>query len=135
MNVLGNVAAGTTFDGEYRPYTCVAIATGAPVPECFDAVVQHELTASWQWSRDVSLRWTFSKGKSIHPQGVDAKEGEVLVSKTTQLYRRNTSALQRVWAMLILKFFTKPRVVVVSSGDEVVSPSSAPFTTSNSQWK
>ena len=44
MQVVGEVSAGTTFNEMADENTCVAIATGAPVPSCFDAVVQHELT-------------------------------------------------------------------------------------------
>ena len=125
MNVLGNVAAGTTYDGECQPITCVAIATGAPVPDCFDAVIQHELTH--QENGVVTFHCGgVSKGKSIHPQGVDAKEGEVLVSKQVTLSPQHIGIAASV-GYADIKVFTKPRVVVISSGDEVVSPSMHPL--------
>ena len=39
MQVIAQVSAGTTFEGEHKPNTCVVIATGAPVPDCFDAII------------------------------------------------------------------------------------------------
>ena len=44
LQVIGDVAAGSVFEGEPKAGQCVAIATGAPVPEGFDAVVPHEQT-------------------------------------------------------------------------------------------
>ena len=44
LQVVGDVAAGSVHIGEGESGLCVAIATGAPVPQGFDAVVPHEQT-------------------------------------------------------------------------------------------
>ena len=120
MRVVGQVPAGTTFDGDHEPNTCIAIATGAPVPDCFDAVVQHELTDN---GSDVVVFHCggLKQGKSIHPKGVDAKAGDVLVSKHTKLAPQHIGITASVCTHTI-KVLSKPKVIVITSGDEVIEP-------------
>jgi molybdopterin molybdotransferase len=125
MQVVGQVAAGATFDGEHEANTCVSIATGAPVPDCFDAVVQHELTDNG--SEVVTFICDdIKQGKSIHKQGVDAKSGDVLVVKHIQLAPQHIGIAASV-GLHEIKVFSKPRVIVISSGDEVIAPDETPL--------
>ena len=125
MRVVGQVPAGTTFDGEHEPNTCIAIATGAPVPDCFDAVVQHELTDN---GSDVVVFHCggLKQGKSIHPKGVDAKAGDVLVAKHTKLAPQHIGIAASVCTHTI-KVLSKPKVIVITSGDEVIEPDETPL--------
>ena len=125
MRVVGQVPAGTTFDGDHEPNTCIAIATGAPVPDCFDAVVQHELTDN---GSDVVVFHCggLKQGKSIHPKGVDAKAGDVLVSKHTKLAPQHIGITASVCTHTI-KVLSKPKVIVITSGDEVIEPDKTPL--------
>jgi len=125
MRVTGQVAAGMTFDGEREPSTCIAIATGAPVPDCFDAVVQHELTDN---GSDVVVFHCggLKQGKSIHPKGVDAKAGDVLVAKHTKLAPQHIGIAASVCTHTI-KVLSKPKVIVITSGDEVIEPDKTPL--------
>jgi molybdopterin molybdotransferase len=125
MQVIGHVSAGTKFEGLHKPNTCVAIATGAPVPTCFDAVVQHELTDNG--TEQVTFHCDDVKvGKAIHPQGVDAKAGDVLVAKHTQLAPQHIGISATVGVHSIA-VHSKPKVIVLTSGDEVVAPSELPL--------
>jgi molybdopterin molybdotransferase len=125
MRVVGEVAAGTTFEGEHEPATCVSIATGAPVPDCFDAVVQHELTDN---GSDVVVFHCegIKQGKSIHSKGVDAKAGDVLVAKHTKLAPQHIGIAASVGTDAI-KVLSKPKVIVITSGDEVIAPDETPL--------
>jgi molybdopterin molybdotransferase len=125
MQVLNHVSAGTTFAGEHQPNTCVAIATGAPVPSCFDSVVQHELTDSG--NEIVTFHCTdIRKGKAIHLQGVDAKVGDVLVNKFTKMSPQHIGIAASVGQQEI-EVVAMPRVIVITSGDEVVAPNEQPL--------
>jgi molybdopterin molybdotransferase len=125
MQVVGQVAAGATFDGIREPNSCVSIATGAPVPDCFDAVVQHELTDNG--SEVVTFHCDdIKQGKSIHQKGVDAKAGDVLVAKHAKLSPQHIGIAASVGAHA-LKVLSKPKVVVITSGDEVVAPYEQPL--------
>ncbi|MBC8201125.1 MAG: molybdopterin molybdotransferase MoeA [Planctomycetes bacterium] len=125
MRVVGEVAAGATFEGEYAPNTCVSIATGAPVPDCFDAVVQHELTD--KGSDVVEFHCDDVKqGKSIHKQGVDAKAEDVLVAEHIKLAPQHIGIAASV-GLHEIKVLSKPKVVVITSGDEVIPPEETPL--------
>ncbi len=125
MQVVGTVAAGIAFDGTHEPYTCVTIATGAPVPDCFDAVVQHELTDNG--SENVTFNCdAIKQGKSIHVRGVDAKAGDLLVTKHMKLAPQHIGIAASVGAHE-LKVLSKPKAIVITSGDEVVAPSEQPL--------
>jgi molybdopterin molybdotransferase len=125
LQVLGEVAAGTTFDGTKEPDSCVLIATGAPVPTCFDAVVQHELTDCG----DEVVTFECSdvvQGKSIHRKGADAKAGDVLTPKLTRLKPQHIG-IAASNGMNSISVLSKPRVIVITSGDEVVPPERQPL--------
>ena len=59
----------------------VAIATGARVPEQYDAVVQHELTdrGDLEGNKVTFHTADVTVGKAIHTQGADATKGTVLI--------------------------------------------------------
>jgi len=124
MKVVAQVAAGTTYVGERDHHTCVAIATGAPVPNCFDAVVQHELT---DCGEEIVLFNCdeIQMGKSIHPSGVDAKAGDVLIAKHSKISPQHIGIAASVGVHEI-DVISKPRVLVITSGDEVVAPEESP---------
>ena len=125
MQVVGTANAGATFNETHTPNTCIAIATGAPVPDGFDAVVQHELTD--YGSDKVTFHCEEVKqGKSIHPKGVDAKAGDALIAKHTKLAPQHIGIAASV-GVHEMKVLSKPKVVIVTSGDEVVAPDETPL--------
>jgi molybdopterin molybdotransferase len=125
MKVLGEVSAGTSFEYVLQQGTCVAIATGAPVPDGFDAVVQHEVTD--QGDEVVTFHCKeIAIGKAIHPQGADAKAGDLLIPKLTKLLPQHIGIAASVGCQTV-SVLSKPRVVVISSGDEVVDPIVSPL--------
>ena len=121
MIVMDRVAAGSNAAIEMNPNTCVAIATGAPVPVQFDAVVQHELTDRGDLSGGkVTFHVDEVKvGKAIHPQGADASSGTTLVSKGTVL-RAHQLGIAATVGKTEVYVVRKPRVIILTSGDEVV---------------
>ncbi len=125
MKVTSQVAAGETYSGEGEQLTCVAIATGAPVPDCFDAVVQHEMT---DCGEDIVLFDCddIQVGKSIHPKGVDARAGDVLIPKYSKILPQHIGIAASVGVHEI-DVVSKPRVIVITSGDEVVAAAESPL--------
>lgn len=125
MKVVGQVPAGTAFKGERSSNTCVEIATGAPVPDCFDAVVQHELTDNG--TDEVTFQCgDVSSGKSIHLKGADAKEGDVLVAMHTTISPQHIGIAASV-GIHELKVLSRPRIVILTSGDEIVGTQQQPL--------
>ena len=120
MKVLGEVPAGALYNGTHQPNTCVAIATGASVPDCFDAVVQHELTDAGE--QVVTFHCdAIQEGNAIHPRGSDAKAGDILLAKYSVIAPQHIGITASV-GCATLGVLSKPKVIVITSGDEVVAP-------------
>ncbi len=124
MHVIGEVASGATFDGSHQEKSCVAIATGASVPKGFDAVVPHEQTDN---GTDI-VRFDVdevTEGAAIHPTGSDARAGDVLIAKHTVLSPQHVGIIASVSSDEV-PVISKPRVIVITSGDEVVGQGEIP---------
>jgi len=125
MQIIGEVAAGTTWCGNRTPHSCVAIATGAPVPYQFDAVVPHERTVC----SDEHITFQcgdIPTGSCIHVQGADAKEGDILLQKHVLIQPQHIGIAASV-GLIEIQVLKKPRVIVFSSGDEVVEIEATPL--------
>ena len=127
MEVTARISAGSNVTVDRTPNTCVAIATGAPVPTQFDAVVQHELTDRGNL---LGGKVTFhvdnvKQGKAIHACGADASSGMVVLHAGTQLDSHHIGIAATVGNTTPC-LVCKPKVIVVTSGDEVVSPTELP---------
>lgn len=81
--IIGDLTAGHTFVGELQSGECIHIATGAPIPAGTTSVLRDE--ASSQVEMVVSANEAFGQGNDIRPQGIEAHEGELLISAGTVL--------------------------------------------------
>ncbi len=125
MEVIAHVAAGEMFKEKIPPHSCVSIATGAPVPDGLDAVVKHELTDCG--TETVKFQCDeVNIGTSIHPEGADAKAGEVLIESHTVLTPQHLGIVASVGEDQ-LEVVAKPKVMLLTSGDEVVDVSEQPL--------
>jgi len=127
LEVVDSIAAGGSSQIKTKPGSCVAIATGAPVPLQFDAVVQHELTDRGDLE---GTHVTFdveqvAVGSAIHQKGVDAACGDVLVPAGTTITGQHIGIAASV-GRSDLPVVREPRVVILTSGDEVVAPDQTP---------
>lgn len=121
--LVGEVQAGREFPGVLPAGACVAIMTGAPVPEGADAVVMIEYT------RDEGGRIGFAAapaaGDNMAPVGSDARAGDVLVPAGRRVEAGVMAVLASVGCMRP-HVHRRPRVAVLATGDELVAPQAAP---------
>jgi molybdopterin molybdotransferase len=119
LEVIGEIKAGAALS-HIPPLDAgktVAIMTGAPVPEGADAVVMLEY-ASQDGGR-VAITRTVSEGDNIVPAGAEARRGEKLLSPGARLdYAAIAVAASVGRSRLVVH--AKPRIAVLSTGDEVV---------------
>lgn len=99
--------------------TAVPIATGAVVPRGADSVVMVEHTESSDGQVMVSRAAV--PGGNVSFAGSDVGRGEVVLRRGTELRARETGVLAAVGSAQI-PVVRRPRVAVVSTGDEIVSP-------------
>lgn len=123
LPVEGDIAAGDTTRRRLRPGRSFRIMTGAPVPEGADAVVPVEQTDAGV--ERVTIHQGAAHGAHIRPQGEDVGEGQVVLRAGTRLGPRQLALAAAVGhgdALVV----PLPRVVVVSTGDELIPPGSVP---------
>jgi molybdenum cofactor synthesis domain-containing protein len=99
---------------------CAEIATGAPLPEGADAVVMVEETMRAAGDT-IEIFAPASQGQNIGRQGADMKTGDVVVRCGDYLNPSRIGALAAIGCADLL-VYARPRVAVVSTGNEVVEP-------------
>ncbi len=119
LKQIGRVPAGSTYDGTVGPGECVRIFTGAPLPPGTDTIIiQEDVTADGD---RITIREGAPKGRYVRPAGLDFRSGEVGIPAGRVLTVRDiglAAAMNRPW----LRVRRRPRVAIISTGDEVVMP-------------
>jgi molybdopterin molybdotransferase len=123
LRCTGEIKAGDAVAQLLAPGTCVQIMTGAAVPNGADAVVMVEHT-----KRDgdfVRFDRAVQPGQNIVPRGSEAKRGETILSPGMRLGYAELALAAQVGATQ-LRCASKPRVAILSTGDEVVAVDQQP---------
>jgi len=121
--IIGEVRAGATFSGSVGPGQCVEIMTGAPIPDGADAVVMVEHTRS---DNAVMLTDRMSQpGEFVNPQGAEARAGDTLLAPGVRLLFPHI-ALLATCGYTGVSVYCRPRVAILSTGDEVVPVETPP---------
>jgi len=124
LAVVGTSAAGRAFEGTAGPGEAVRIFTGAPLPAFADTVLLQEDAERLE---DGRIRTTFltPKGRHIRPRGQDFLEGDIVLRAGDVLDpgRLTVAAAMNHAALTV---YTRPRIAVLATGDELVPPGSSP---------
>jgi molybdopterin molybdotransferase len=119
LPVRGDIAAGQDGAQRLEPGTAVRIMTGAPVPEGADAVVPVEWTDAA--TAAVSIARAPDLGAHIRRRGEDVAAGEIVLEPGTPINARVIAMLAAV-GVAGVPVHRRPRVTVISTGDELVDP-------------
>jgi molybdopterin molybdotransferase len=131
LTCIGEIKAGDALTRPLGKGTCIQIMTGAPVPPDADAVVMIEYT-----TRDKDLihfQQSATKGQNIVPAGSEGSKDQLLLQCGTRLGYAELSLAAQIGATE-LRCAKKPRVAILSTGDEIVpiDASPGPFQIRNS---
>jgi molybdopterin molybdotransferase len=124
LKLVGEIRAGgppQTLD--VQPGQAVEIMTGAPVPAAADAVVMVEY--SLRTGDTVEIQRSVAAGENIVPAGAEAKRGEVLLSPGTRLTPAAIAVAGSCGRHQLL-VYQRPRVAILSTGDELVDIAAEP---------
>lgn len=126
LDVIGEIKAGEK--PERLPSNvglgqAVSIMTGAPVPEGADAVVMVEFTS--QRGKQVEIRRSVASGENVVPRGAEAKLGAALLDLGTRL-KEAAIGLAASVGKPRLQVHKRPRVAVLTTGDEIVGVDTIP---------
>src|SRR5579863_8726924 len=123
LKCAGEIRAGDRVTKELWAETCVQIMTGAGVPSGADAVVMIEHTK--RDGDEVRFERDTVAGQNIVARGGESRAGLTLLTPGTRLGYAELALAGQVGAAE-LKCAQKPRVAILSTGDEVVPVESVP---------
>jgi molybdopterin molybdotransferase len=117
FNITGTQFAGASSIELTQEADCIEIMTGATLSSTAGCIIRYE---------DLLIRGAIAevtvpckKGQNIHFKGSDAKAGQVLVGENTWLRPAEIAVAASV-GVTALNVRKLPKVVIISSGDEIV---------------
>jgi molybdopterin molybdotransferase len=119
FQLIGEVLAGGAPPPEVGADCCVRIMTGAPLPRGADTVVMKENTRA-SGDRVIVSSGT-APGANVRPAGEDYRSGEVGVARGEELTPARLGVLAS-FGMAQVDVARRPRVVLLTTGDELVEP-------------
>ena len=123
LRVVGESAAGRPFDHPVQPGTAVRILTGGVLPAGADCVVMMEEV---ELNGDVvGVPTGLNPGQNFHAPGADLKAGERLLPAGVQLGPAELG-LAAALGLAELPVGRRPRVALLSTGDELVEVGTRP---------
>ena len=132
LTVIGAVPMGDVFHGQVAAGETVSIATGGFMPRDLDAVVMVEHTAPLGGSGDggglgarIEVSRGVAAGANVVQAGEDLARGEVVLPAGRRL-RPADLALLATFGVTDLSVFRRPRVAVLSTGNELCPPEETP---------
>jgi molybdopterin molybdotransferase len=123
LPVVADIPAGATEHQRLAAGQAMRIMTGAPVPAGAEAVVPVEVTDGGV--RAVSVRASASAGQHVRLVGTDVRAGDVVLRAGATLGPAQLALLAAVGRARV-KVHARPRVVVLSTGSELVEPGTLP---------
>ncbi len=125
LAVAGLTRAGEAPGGPLPRQTVWEIMTGAPVPDGADAVVMVEHVEAEGGRVRLLPPRTVTAGENIVAQGAQARAGEELLPAGTAIGFAQV-ALAAACGYAELEVFARPRVAILTTGDEIVPVESEP---------
>lgn len=119
LRVAAELAAGYVAEAPVAPGTAVRIMTGAPIPPSADAVTEFELVE--RQGPEIHLRRPISADRNIRHVGEDVRLDELVLERGTPLRPGELGVLASLGRTRVA-VVRRPRVAVLSTGDEVASP-------------
>jgi len=123
LRLIGESRAGIAFDRAVGPGECVRILTGAPVPRGANAVVMHEYTR--EEGDYIIFGQAVRAGQYYVLAGAEARIGEAVITRGTRLGYAELAVAAEVGRARI-EVCRRPRVAILSTGDELVPVDGAP---------
>ncbi|HTV72287.1 MAG TPA: gephyrin-like molybdotransferase Glp [Candidatus Acidoferrales bacterium] len=122
LRVIGGTYAGDN-PTSLPAHRAVTIATGAALPAGADAVVPFEVVELGRHT--ITLFSPLASGENVFAPGEDAKRGDILV-RAGDVLTPGRVALLAAGGYTTVAVHRRPRIALVSTGNEIVSPDEKP---------
>lgn len=121
LSVVGQTTAGSAGAASMSAVQCVRVDTGAPLPTIADAVLPLNWATERQGERglEIEVRRRVLSGQFVRRVGDDVQPGDVAVRQGTVIGAPQVGLLAAVGRSRVL-VHPKPRVAILSLGDELV---------------
>ena len=123
LPVVGEIAAGSRQPRRLQPGQAVRVATGAPLPTLADAVVPTAFTDGHP--ANVTVHRSVPSAAYVRRTGEDVQIGDVAVRQGDTIGAAQVGLLAAVGRSKVL-VYPRPRVSIVSVGDELVDVDRTP---------
>lgn len=120
LNVVGTVEMGKEPKFSIGQYEAAEIPTGGMLPSGADAVVMVEHTERID-DTVIEVYRPVAPGQNVLGIGEDVAEGHIVFTPGKKLRPQDVGVLAAVGVMSV-QVYKQPRVVVISTGDEIVPP-------------
>jgi molybdopterin molybdotransferase len=124
LRVVGEVRAGEAGSVAVGAGEAIEIMTGAPVPEGADAIVMVEHVTREQ--DRIRTQRAPERGEFINPRGSESRAGSLLLTPGKRMDFSEV-ALLATTGVTRVSVFQRPRVAILSTGDEVVDAGTRPL--------
>lgn len=124
LKIKGEVAMGAVPDQIVEAGEALRLPTGGMLPQGADAVVMVEYTAEHP-DRTLEVRRPVAPGENVLQPGEDVRRGEVLFPAGRRLRPQDVGLLAAL-GVISVPVHRRPRVAIISTGDEIVPVSQAP---------
>jgi molybdenum cofactor synthesis domain-containing protein len=121
--LIGEQTAGYVANLRVEPGTCARITTGAPLPPGADAIIMVEYTQEDHGM--VTLERQVAPNADVRPVGQDIVQGQRVLEAGTRLGPQEIGLLASLGRLSVLAY-SRPRVAVLSTGNEIVEPAQHP---------
>ncbi|MBI2206317.1 MAG: molybdopterin molybdotransferase MoeA, partial [Candidatus Rokubacteria bacterium] len=118
LTVIADLPAGSVFSGTLASGQTVRIMTGAPMPRGADTVYPQEVVTR---SGDHVGIGPLDKGANVRMRGEDVRTGTIVIARGTVLRPQEIGLIASLggWQLPVHR---RPRVALLSTGDEVAEP-------------
>lgn len=124
LSMIGEVPMGRAPEFKLKPGQAALIYTGGMIPEGADAVVMLEQTQNVN-ANEVEIYRAVATGENMIKQGEDVAEGDIILPAGKRMRPVEIGGLLALGVTRV-QVVRRPRLAVLSSGDEVISPDEKP---------
>ncbi|WZL72127.1 molybdopterin-binding protein [Clostridiaceae bacterium 35-E11] len=120
LDIVGKVEMGERTDLCVESGKAVYVPTGGMIPKGADGVVMIEYIEQLD-EKTIAVYRPIAPGDGVISKGEDMRKGDVILSKGRRIKPQDIGALSGI-GMNSVKVFQKPKVAILSTGDEIVDP-------------
>jgi molybdopterin molybdotransferase len=124
LKLIGEVKMGESAFTKVSQGETVRVSTGSMMPDGADAVVMVEYTEFLD-DETIEVTRSVAPGDNTVKKDEDLHVGEMMLHKGYVIRPQDIGALSGT-GIMSLKVIRKPKVAIISSGDEIISPDQAP---------